>query len=66
MKNNLKKILTEIEVVLSDTEEKEVKKLIKAILKAEKIITIGAGRVGMMARGFAMRLIQLPILLYRP
>lgn len=56
MKDNVKKILTEIEIVLSDMKEKEVRNLIRAILKAEKIITVGAGRVGMMARGFAMRL----------
>lgn len=55
-KQNLKKILTEIDNVLMKVEEKEVKTLIEAILQAKKIVVIGAGRVGMAGRGFAMRL----------
>lgn len=55
-KKFLKKILSEIEIVLSKTEEKEVLLLVKELIKAKKIVTVGAGRVGMAARGFAMRL----------
>lgn len=56
IENNIKKILREIDVVLSTVKEEEVRLLIEEILKAKKIIVIGAGRIGMMARGFAMRL----------
>lgn len=53
---NVKNILKEIDEVLSTLLEEEVQLFIDEILKAKKIIVIGAGRVGMMARGFAMRL----------
>lgn len=56
MKKNIKKILDEINKVLSEIDEEETKKLKDEILKAKKIITIGAGRVGLSAKGFAMRL----------
>lgn len=56
MKENIKKILEEIDLVLSKVADEEVKKLIDEIIRAEKIIIIGAGRVGLAARGFAMRL----------
>jgi len=55
-KKNLKKILAEIDAVLSKTEEKEVLILMEELIKAKTIIAVGAGRVGMAARGFAMRL----------
>lgn len=56
MKQNVKNIIQEVDLVLSSISDKEVKNLIREIIKAKKIITIGAGRVGMMARAFAMRL----------
>lgn len=61
-KKNIKKILSEIDIVLSEINEKEVENLVNEILKAKKIITIGAGRVGLSARGFAMRLGHLGLL----
>lgn len=56
IKSNIKNILNEIETVLSKIDEREVDLLIKQILSANKIVTVGAGRVGMAIRGFAMRL----------
>lgn len=58
----IKKILKEIDTVLSKVREEEVEKLADEIIKAQKIITIGAGRVGLSARGFAMRLGHLGLL----
>jgi 6-phospho-3-hexuloisomerase len=55
-KNFLQKILPEIEQVLSKTDEKEVSLLAKELLGAKTIVAVGAGRVGMAVRGFAMRL----------
>lgn len=56
IKENIKKIIGELNWVLSKVDETEVKKLVKEILGAKKIIVSGAGRMGLMARGFAMRL----------
>ncbi|MGB2580837.1 MAG: 6-phospho-3-hexuloisomerase [Minisyncoccia bacterium] len=56
VKNNVKKILSEIDTVLSQIDEREVDSLVERILGASKIVTVGAGRVGMATRGFAMRL----------
>lgn len=56
IKSNIKNILNEIETVLSKIDEREVDLLTKQILGANKIVTVGAGRVGMATRGFAMRL----------
>lgn len=58
----IKKILAEIDFVLSQVDEKQVEKFVKEILIAKKIITVGAGRVGMVGRGFAMRLGHLGLL----
>lgn len=59
---NVKKIFKEIDFVLSQVDEKQVEKFVKEILRAKKIITVGAGRVGMVGRGFAMRLGHLGLL----
>lgn len=56
IKRHIKNILNEIETVLSKIDESEVDLLTKSILGANKIVTVGAGRVGMATRGFAMRL----------
>ncbi|MSR73661.1 MAG: SIS domain-containing protein [Candidatus Pacebacteria bacterium] len=50
------KILKEISFVLSKVDEKQVDVLLDTVIKAKKIVVCGAGRVGMAARGFAMRL----------
>jgi 6-phospho-3-hexuloisomerase len=53
---NIRKILEEMSFVLSSVEQSQVDALQDDILKAGKIVVCGAGRVGMAARGFAMRL----------
>lgn len=55
-KKSFKEILLEIDQVLSKTEEKDVSLLIKELTEAKTIVVVGAGRVGMAVRGFAMRL----------
>lgn len=49
-------ILKEIEAVLSQVSEKESAALLTSILKAKRVVTVGAGRVGLATKGFAMRL----------
>ncbi|MGB2791690.1 MAG: 6-phospho-3-hexuloisomerase [Candidatus Moraniibacteriota bacterium] len=56
LKENVKKILREIESVLEKLDEKESGRLVNDILNARKIVVCGAGRVGMATRGFGMRL----------
>ncbi|MES2995146.1 MAG: 6-phospho-3-hexuloisomerase [Patescibacteria group bacterium] len=52
-------ILAEIGTVLGKVDEQEVNELVGAIRSARKIALVGAGRVGMAVRGFAMRLAHL-------
>lgn len=49
-------IISEIIHVISSINPKQVDALMDEILKADKIVVCGAGRVGMAARGFGMRL----------
>ena len=52
----LKSIFLEMDQVMSKIEDKEVQVFIKELIKAKTVVAVGAGRVGMAARGFAMRL----------
>lgn len=61
---NTRKILKEIDYVLSQVDEYHVELLIQEILKAKTIVLCGAGRVGMAAKGFAMRLGHLGLKAY--
>lgn len=51
-----KEILNEIDSVLSKVNILEIDELIRFINKSNTIVTLGAGRVGMAIKGFAMRL----------
>ena len=52
-------ILSELESVLSRIDEKQCEDLCGRICRAKKIMLNGGGRSGLMARAFAMRLVQL-------
>lgn len=56
IKKNVESILGEIRVVFEPLDENQVATLRDEILKANKIVVCGAGRVGMAIRGFGMRL----------
>ncbi len=56
IKKNIESILGEIRVVFEPLDENQVSALLDEILKANKIVVCGAGRVGMAIRGFGMRL----------
>ena len=64
MKSKIEIILREIKTVLSQIDEKQVEILMDEILKAEKIVVCGAGRVAMAIRGFGMRLGHLGLQAY--
>lgn len=59
IKEKIKIITKEITSVLDKVDEGEVNEFINEILSAKKIVLVGAGRVGLAARGFAMRLSHL-------
>lgn len=56
IKRNIRKILNEIESVAASITEEQVQKMIEEILKARKIIGLGAGRMGLSTKAFIMRL----------
>ena len=64
MKSKIEIILQEIETVLSKVDNDQVEKLIDEILRAQKIVVCGAGRVGLAIRGFGMRLGHLGLQAY--
>lgn len=57
-------VLNELSNVLKAVDETQVQALIDAIIQAERIVTCGAGRMGMMAKAFAMRLGHLGLTAY--
>jgi 6-phospho-3-hexuloisomerase len=61
MANNLKlrQILRELEQVGSGINDESVSQFTAALMDAERIFVAGAGRSGLMARAFAMRLMHL-------
>lgn len=58
-KSYTSKILQEIKHVLSKVNQKELNSLANTILNSNKIVTLGAGRVGLVCRAFSMRLAHL-------
>jgi 6-phospho-3-hexuloisomerase len=52
----LNKILNEISIISSRSDFKNVDKFISQILQADKIVCVGAGRVGISLRAFSKRL----------
>jgi 6-phospho-3-hexuloisomerase len=52
-------VLAEISMVLQTIDEASVQRFIKAILAANRIVTYGAGRMGILSSTFAMRLMHL-------
>lgn len=49
-------ILVELSGVLGNINEKEVQRFVEKISKVKKIVLLGAGRMGIVSRSFAMRL----------
>jgi len=56
MQNNIHLIINEISTVLQKVDDAEIHDFIQEIRNARKIVSTGAGRVGMAVRGFTMRL----------
>ena len=60
----MKSILFEIEQVLTQIEQGSIERLVAALRTGRRVVTIGAGRVGLATKGFAMRLGHLGIAAY--
>jgi 6-phospho-3-hexuloisomerase len=64
MLNKIQLILDEVSYVLNKVNDEQANLLVDEILKANKIVVCGAGRVGMAIRGFGMRLGHLGLRAY--
>lgn len=53
-----KKLISEIETLFLGVNEDEIDRLLYAIMNANKVFVTGAGRVGLIMRAFAMRLMH--------
>jgi 6-phospho-3-hexuloisomerase len=56
MRNEWKQILKELSTVLENSDFNQVDTFVNKIIQADKIVTLGAGRVGFMMKCFNMRL----------
>jgi 6-phospho-3-hexuloisomerase len=61
LKDAMLTITGHVEDVASSLEKKEINSLVKRILKAKNVFIYGAGRSGLVAKAFAMRLMHLGI-----
>ncbi|ABJ56126.1 6-phospho-3-hexuloisomerase [Oenococcus oeni] len=57
-------VLQEITTVMDDVDEKQLQAVEKIISKEKRIFVLGAGRSGLMAKGFAMRLMHIGYTVY--
>jgi 6-phospho-3-hexuloisomerase len=57
-------LLKEIESILSNDHKANVEEVIDLIVKADKIFVYGVGRSGLVAKAFAIRLVQLGLSVY--
>ena len=58
-------VLNEIDACLKQTNEKEINGAIKTIAKAKRVFIYGAGRTGLVASEFAMRLMHIGFTVYK-
>jgi 3-hexulose-6-phosphate synthase/6-phospho 3-hexuloisomerase len=60
-KVGMKEMIKELSATLAEVSEEELQGLCSAILDARHVFLAGAGRSGLMARGFAMRLMHMGV-----
>lgn len=58
------KILGELGFILRQIDGENTEKLVKGILSSDRIFLVGMGRSGLVARSFAMRLMQIGLQVY--
>lgn len=57
----LQKIIEELQGTVQGTSDTEAEQLVEAIVSAKKVFVAGAGRSGLMAKSFAMRMMHMGI-----
>ncbi len=64
IKKTMMHIIKNVEYTLEEINEAQVEEFMNAILNAERVFVYGAGRSGLVAKAFAMRLMHLGITVY--
>jgi 6-phospho-3-hexuloisomerase len=64
IKRTINEILDEINLTLKQVPIEGLERLLEAVLSAERLYVAGGGRSGLVARAFAMRLMQLGLVTY--
>ena len=64
IKKTMMHIIKNVEHTLKEINEAQVEEFMNAILNAERVFVYGAGRSGLVAKAFAMRLMHLGITVY--
>ncbi|MEM2918038.1 MAG: 6-phospho-3-hexuloisomerase [Candidatus Altiarchaeota archaeon] len=64
VKKAMEEIAKHVVDIIDELNDNEIKAMIEAIKKADRIFLMGAGRSGLAARAFAMRLVQLGLNAY--
>jgi len=64
VKNIIKNILENIDKILSEVDQTEIKKFIETLIHSRNIFLVAAGRSGLVARAFAIRLMHLGFNVY--
>lgn len=59
VKSAMKQIAEHIHKTVSELDDREVDRMVKEIIRADSVFLVGAGRSGLVAKAFAMRLVQL-------
>jgi 6-phospho-3-hexuloisomerase len=62
--NSSRYLLKEIEKILAADHKENVEEVVDLLLKADNIFVYGVGRSGLVAKGFAIRLVQLGLTVY--
>ncbi|MBN2251977.1 MAG: 6-phospho-3-hexuloisomerase [Candidatus Altiarchaeota archaeon] len=64
VKNTMLTIATHVTSIVEGLDESEIEAMVEAIREADRVFLLGAGRSGLVARAFAMRLVQLGLTAY--
>ncbi len=64
VKNTMLTIVKHVSSIVEGLDETEIENMVNSILEADRVFLLGAGRSGLVATAFAMRLVQLGLTAY--
>jgi 6-phospho-3-hexuloisomerase len=64
VKTAMNEVAKHVVNIINELDDSEIQKMIEAIEEADRIFLVGAGRSGLAAKAFAMRLVQLGLTAY--